>query len=70
MFCGLTNFVKDRIYPFIHVVRVQETFIHFTENLLSEAQECETNHDSHTEVPKLTISSSCIRLLDVVGQGT
>ena len=27
MFC-LTNFVKDRIYPFIHVVRVQETFIH------------------------------------------
>ena len=42
----------------------------FTENLLSEAQECEMNPDSHTEVPKLIISSSCVRLLDVVGQGT
>ena len=54
---------------------VQETFIGFstvslTENLLSEAQECETNLDSHKDVPKLIISSSCIRLLDVVGQGT
>ena len=39
-------------------------------NLPSEAQECETNHDSPTDVPKLIISSSCIRLLDVVGQGT
>ena len=54
---------------------VKETFngfstVSLTEIPHSEAQECETNHDSHKDVPKLIISSSCIRLLDVVGQGT
>ena len=62
------------IYAFIHVVQVCQNFIAFSaglkENFLSEAQERETNHDSHTDVPKFIISSNCIRLLDVVGQGT
>ena len=54
---------------------VQETFngfstVSLTEIPHSEAQECEMNHDSQKDVPKLIISSSCIRLLDVVGQGT
>ena len=34
-----------------------------TENL-------QVNRDSRTDVPKLIISSNCIRLLDVIGQGT
>ena len=49
---------------------LSEMTIPITENIPSEAQECETKHDSPTDVPKLIISSNCIRLLDVVGQGT
>ena len=68
-------FVWPTLLKITYMHLVQETFIGFstvslTENLLSEAQECETNLDSHKDVPKLIISSSCIRLLDVVGQGT
>ena len=78
MFC-LTNFVKDRIinYTFtgFSTGSVTEKFLSemtttITENIPSEAQECEMNHNSHTDVPKLIISSDCIHLLDVVGQGT
>ena len=33
-------------------------------------QGCQMIHELYTDVPKLIISSSCIRLLNVVGQGT
>ena len=36
----------------------------------AQAQGSQVTHGPYTDVPKLLISSNCIRLLNVVGQGT